>query len=174
MSGRTMTRRPVPGLAVRGTSVSAPEADPLAGVSLRSFADTPPLNAAAARVRIAPNGAREEAFGYLLGRMYETARFTAAAESAVTEELLEAVQGAAAAPDRQQIAEWTPVLEAILRVLCENSGRIVRLHGPDAEAAVLHGTEILHGTPAPPPELGRLRRLAHAISTILDLAGDAP
>jgi hypothetical protein len=133
-----------------------------------------PLNAAAARVRTAPSGAREQAYGHLLTRLDESARFTAAAEAEETEALLEGVLGEAAAPDRAQIAAWTPRLEAVLQILCENSGRIVQRHGPDASAAVQHGLALLQDVPAAAPDLGRLRRLAHAVSVILDLAGDAP
>ncbi|MCX4682213.1 flavohemoglobin expression-modulating QEGLA motif protein [Streptomyces sp. NBC_01433] len=134
----------------------------------------PPSNAAAARVRTAPTGAREEAFGHLLNRLDESARFTAAAEAEATEALLEDVLGEAAAPDRAQIAAWTPRLEAVLKILCENSGRIVQLHGTDASEAVQHGLAVLQEVPAGAPGLGRLRRLAHGVSVILDLAGDAP
>ncbi|WP_411145869.1 hypothetical protein [Streptomyces sp. x-80] len=59
-------------------------------------------NTAAARVRIAPSGAKEEAFGHLLTRLDETRQFTETAEAEETEELLETVQGAAAAPGPQE------------------------------------------------------------------------
>ncbi|MFJ4741198.1 hypothetical protein [Streptomyces sp. NPDC088775] len=135
---------------------------------------TPPSNAAAARVRTDPTGAREQAFGHLLNRLDESARFTAAAEADETEALLEDVLGEAAAPNRAQIAAWTPRLEAVLRILCENSGRIVQVHGTDAAAAIQHGLVVLQEVPADALGLGRLRRLAHAVSMILDHAGDAP
>lgn len=145
-----------------------------AATSPNSFAYAPPSNAAAARVRTAPNGAREEAFGHLLNRLDETARFTAAAEAEATEALLEAVLGEAAAPNREQIGAWTPSLEAVLRTLCENSGRFVRLHGSDAKEIIQHGFAVLHEAPTATTGLGRLRRLGYAVSVILDLAGDAP
>ncbi|MFF9785745.1 hypothetical protein [Streptomyces nigrescens] len=144
------------------------------GAPPNAGAFAPPWNAAAARVRTAPTGAREEAFGHLLNRLDESARFTAAAESEETEALLEAVLGEAAAPDRVQIAVWMPRLEVVLEILCENSGQIIRLHGPDASEAVRHGLTVLQEVPTHAPDLGRLRRLAHAVSVILDLAGDAP
>ncbi|MFJ4880365.1 hypothetical protein ACIP93_34845 [Streptomyces sp. NPDC088745] len=139
-----------------------------------ALASPSPLNAAAARDRTAPTGAREQAYGHLLNRLDESARFTAAAEAEETETLLEDVLGQAAAPDQAQIAAWTPRLEAVLRTLCENSGRIVRRHGHDASTAVQHGLALLQDVPAAAPDLGRLRRLAHAVSSILAVAGDAP
>lgn len=152
------------------------EAEPAASESAppNALAFPSPPNAAAARVRIAPTGAREKAFGHLLNRLDESARFTAAAEAEETEALLEDVLGEAAAPDRSQISAWMPRLEAVLQILCENSGRIVQLHGSEASAAVQHGLALLQDVPAAAPDLGRLRRLAHAVSAILDLAGDAP
>ncbi|MFE1476596.1 hypothetical protein ACFW6N_22440 [Streptomyces cyaneofuscatus] len=152
-----------------GTRLAASE-----GAASNTLAFPSPLNAAAARVRIAPTGAREQAYGHLLNRLYESARFTAAAEAEETEALLEDVLGQAAAPDRAQIAAWTPRLEAVLQILCGNSGRLVQLHGSEATAAVQHGLALLKDVPAAAPNLGRLRRLAHAVSAILDLAGDAP
>ncbi|MET9776273.1 hypothetical protein ABZ023_18765 [Streptomyces sp. NPDC006367] len=153
-------------------SGAGPAASDSAPPSALSFPS--PLNAAAARVRTAPTGTREQAYGHLLNRLDESARFTAAAEAEETETLLEDVLGQAAAPDQAQIAAWTPRLEAVLRILCENSGRIVQRYGPDANAAVQHGLTLLQDVRAAAPDLGRLRRLAHAVSAILDLAGDAP
>ncbi len=69
---RSSARRSASGLAA---SDSAPS---------NALAFAPPASAAAARVRTAPTGAREEAFGHLLNRLDESARFTAAAEAEAT------------------------------------------------------------------------------------------
>ncbi|MDX3275240.1 MULTISPECIES: hypothetical protein [Streptomyces] len=166
MSVRAMALLP---MATRDSRAHA-----VADTSPNSFAYAPPSNAAAFRARTAPNGAREKAFGHLLNRLEETARFTAAAEAEATEALLEAILGEAAAPNREQIDAWTPSLEAVLRTLCENSGRFVRLQGLDAKEVIRHGFAVLQEVQTATASLGRLRRLAHAVSVILDLAGDAP